>query len=623
MFAPATSRTVANAPRWLNPPGSIGEKYQPLGNFRCWEAKGRAREDFLRVYKDIKLILELNNDYLNRGERVPCHLMFSMYMIGRSEADALPTILFTSNNKRARRKAVKLIRKHIKQTDFPYIVLAESSHPPQGSQALQLLGSDPVYDLPPADAGQNTVYVSDPPSSLCGVPIFIGRPGTKSLSTARKATMGGVIPVGGECYGLTVAHAFTMGFEKLIESTEGKIDFAFDSDSDSDDGSFILDIGGYSPEPEVDRALVKFGDLATSEGERYLTRPDPDSQSFESYHGAPIKIGTVQRSSGNSLDWALVTMVDNRLKLRNEISVPGRAPIYADRIAAGTKPLDTEALAATGSRGAIKCCISGTPVFMKTPYNDKYQEVWVVRLLEGKISAGDCGSWVVNPDTGDIYGHIVAGHAESEIAYIIPACQWYDDIVRRFASDKAGGSSSMPIEDRVRKYQVGEGRDGPGTKGTMESGKNGLGKNVPEKPEPEKIECGKNGLGKNLPEKLELEKTDKVESGKNGLGKNLPEKPEPEKTDKVESGKNGLGKNLPEKPEPQKTESEENVPEKSEPEKTESRKNGVGKNVSEKTEPEKTESGENVSEKSEPEKTEPEKTELGKAEPKKAGQGKR
>ena len=45
---------------------------------------------------------------------------------------------------------------------------------------------------------------------------------------------------------------------------------------------------------------------------------------------------------------------------------------------------------------------------------------------------GDCGSWVVNAETGDIYGHIVAGDPISGLAYIIPAYKVFDDIEFRF-----------------------------------------------------------------------------------------------------------------------------------------------------------------------------------------------
>lgn len=48
-------------------------------------------------------------------------------------------------------------------------------------------------------------------------------------------------------------------------------------------------------------------------------------------------------------------------------------------------------------------------------------------MLTG-IERGDAGAWVVDPDSGDLYGHIIAGCPESGIAYIIPAYRIFNDI---------------------------------------------------------------------------------------------------------------------------------------------------------------------------------------------------
>jgi hypothetical protein len=54
------------------------------------------------------------------------------------------------------------------------------------------------------------------------------------------------------------------------------------------------------------------------------------------------------------------------------------------------------------------------------------------------IAHGDCGSWVVDTVTGDLYGQIVAGCPESGVAYIFPAKHIQRDIWR------VSGSCSLP-----------------------------------------------------------------------------------------------------------------------------------------------------------------------------------
>lgn len=52
-------------------------------------------------------------------------------------------------------------------------------------------------------------------------------------------------------------------------------------------------------------------------------------------------------------------------------------------------------------------------------------------MLTGRTVPGDCGAWIVNAITGDIYGHIVAGDPVSGMAYIVPAHKVFDDVERR------------------------------------------------------------------------------------------------------------------------------------------------------------------------------------------------
>jgi hypothetical protein len=47
----------------------------------------------------------------------------------------------------------------------------------------------------------------------------------------------------------------------------------------------------------------------------------------------------------------------------------------------------------------------------------------ISKLLRGAdvVGQGDSGSWVIDDETGDLYGHVVAGSPESSIAFVMPA----------------------------------------------------------------------------------------------------------------------------------------------------------------------------------------------------------
>jgi hypothetical protein len=53
------------------------------------------------------------------------------------------------------------------------------------------------------------------------------------------------------------------------------------------------------------------------------------------------------------------------------------------------------------------------------------------KLTEIPVVPGDCGSWVIDPITGDIYGIIIATAPEAQESYMIPAYQVYGSIKSR------------------------------------------------------------------------------------------------------------------------------------------------------------------------------------------------
>lgn len=52
-----------------------------------------------------------------------------------------------------------------------------------------------------------------------------------------------------------------------------------------------------------------------------------------------------------------------------------------------------------------------------------------------KVDRGDCGSWVIDGETGDLYGHVVAGSPESRVAFIMPALSVRNEIKEVFGRD--------------------------------------------------------------------------------------------------------------------------------------------------------------------------------------------
>ncbi|TKA49859.1 hypothetical protein B0A49_13135 [Cryomyces minteri] len=108
---------------------------------------------------------------------------------------------------------------------------------------------------------------------------------------------------------------------------------------------------------------------------------------------------------------------------------------------------DTKIITFTASGQYMTGTLSGTPSFTRLPNSKTYQEVYMVQL-NGPLAEGDCGSLVVNPETGGLYGHIVAGCEQTGTAYIMSAHNVFEDAEKRLGG-KVRLPGSTPTEEEI------------------------------------------------------------------------------------------------------------------------------------------------------------------------------
>jgi hypothetical protein len=192
---------------WPDPRQSIGESWCPLGKNRCWEPVGPAREIIGRTFGDIKELLESQHEYLNEGVCIPRAILFSLYMIGRTEDHAKPTIMFSCENKAPRQRAVKIVRASTILDEYPSVGLGDSSRPLILSRSPVPLGDqNPSEDV--QMSGDVLVYYFPPLIDAYGIPIAIGSTEDDRPHPRHKATIGGFICIEEELFGVTVGHIF-------------------------------------------------------------------------------------------------------------------------------------------------------------------------------------------------------------------------------------------------------------------------------------------------------------------------------------------------------------------------------------------------------------------------------
>ncbi|KAG9231594.1 putative cell wall integrity protein scw1 [Amylocarpus encephaloides] len=106
---------------------------------------------------------------------------------------------------------------------------------------------------------------------------------------------------------------------------------------------------------------------------------------------------------------------------------------------------DSAAVLSLGSTSTLSrgSRLSGISTWQKAPWSDTFQELWVVRSVNGNFFDGDCGSWVVDCETGHLCGIVVFGLPGTEIAYLINSLHRADS-AKTIKTEKGKSSLGQP-----------------------------------------------------------------------------------------------------------------------------------------------------------------------------------
>lgn len=211
----------------------------------------------------------------------------------------------------------------------------------------------------------------------CGIQVEI----VLGSDVIAKATIGGLITVGDEVYGLTVGHLF-------------------------------------SP--------VATGD-------------EQDRQSLSSETISTMKAWQEGRECGMEFDWALVKIpglqqhaVKSWMDVNLVRTVSGE---FRPVLITLEKPLPYThvVLATPGSTHCLRGVLVGPGAIVNIPGSPTPYATWVCRMeLPWLIQSGDSGSWLLDAENGMLIGVLVASCPELQEVYIIPAHEIFDDIKRHY-----------------------------------------------------------------------------------------------------------------------------------------------------------------------------------------------
>lgn len=397
---------------WLNPQLSTGRLICKIGRISCWEAKGPAKDAFNEIAPRIK-------NYLDRSvDPITSWVTWSIYMLGKAEKSASPTILFCCEVAAHRKEVRRIIVESGLLDGYRGMKTGHMPRAPGFDQLVPLASAGTS-----ASARQAEVPASSWNASHCsGMRISVGD---------SYATIGGVIQIRHKFYYTTAAHVFEsrgseMGTEDMTEDSDIEIEI-----DGFEGGEFEIDAeadGGPDVEMEGAPTLVRGRPQSVSCASRKLHHSLPPQPNLTL--GAPFLTSLDEPGLRPGLDFALLEVTHPAHRRASDIAVPrrgsngqgSRAPV-----ASIAKPKEARRVFCTTSRGVLGGTLSGTPVYSRSPQSTEFQET-LTATFESPLEVGDCGAWVVDAETGSLYGHIVAGSPAEGTSVIIPFYAIFEDI---------------------------------------------------------------------------------------------------------------------------------------------------------------------------------------------------
>jgi len=462
--------------RLENPRSSIGEQIEIFtnkkGTFTCWEAIGPVREDWDKLRPEIKGYIE------SIRESGPVFTL-EIFMIGRSEDTAAAKVLICSSDPISRKEYRKAVKGSKILDSYPGFGLGDSPCPPgAGSAFVGSLAQEDIASgsLKASSFDDDGVVEATWSDNAFGRRLYIRtRKGGR-----RPATAGPILHINGKVYQLTVGHAF-LEFENSdpFAATYASLDdcdFDGQSDSDEDDSgasAVVLDKGKSKEAHDPSQHDVHKSEANDAgEGMQGSDFPPQNSLSAVTDHMLlPSSAKDPERSIAvtnsiarkrkpkiprrlerlgklamisetgprQALDYALIELEG---KYRDGINEVPCGPNNTQRWLRVIKPGNigfadvVNIITMTASLGFVRGKLYATACYIRLPNQRVLQEVYKVRLNE-ELADGDCGSAVIDPLDGHLYGHIVAGVAGTGLAYIVPAMKVFKDIVESMGGDVA------------------------------------------------------------------------------------------------------------------------------------------------------------------------------------------
>ncbi|KAH8683965.1 hypothetical protein BGZ61DRAFT_534649 [Ilyonectria robusta] len=372
-----------------------------------------------------KLLLEHVSKSQKRGARLS-PMSTRLLMIGQSKEDAVAEIVVF-----CRREQYLSIKRFAKQEMITE--MCRPNIPGELSFNITVIPEAPRLRIMFVEGevrvvGDQILLPRWGEESLCGDRISLKGPSGQT----RNATFGGVVKVvmeNGEIYfyGMTAGHLL--------------YDLRDADDTDySDAGTDNEDIGDYGVDDDDELEI----DLGPFMAQSFTNAHPPNSPtgSHDWEFGKPLTIGRIMEPAtalsevAESYDWALFKLSIFYGSWVNQLPTDAMATITISNNAPG-KTGERPVYMIVGrivKKGSLSSSSSRILVGPSQVFVDAYT---ITIEDENGICDGDSGSWVVDSETFELYGHLVASDIFNS-GYVIPIAQVLDNIKEQLGASSVG-----------------------------------------------------------------------------------------------------------------------------------------------------------------------------------------
>lgn len=391
----------------------------------------------------VKDILQKNVENNSKLRNYTRDLSYEMRMCGVSCEDSKPSILVFCPIIILKRLKSILTKPHVKEQYH-----LDSATGPSASYVSRyriffwgeprepLWGRSAIVNID-VDGKPGSSSIAKPSGlTMCGTLVTAGEAGE------RHSTIGCVLRVGSQFYGLTSAHTF----EDLRPSSAAMQEDPDDEDSDAEDGEYDLDLetldkyNGQQLQLPLEQPNSKPGPIHYPSGTSKLPEV---LRTYETSNRLTIRSppagDDVWNSNHPDRDWALIHLTGRIHWRPNACFSPSQPqkPIFCSKVASHC-PSEKRNVYIVSSRSVSQHGTLHTIPSYIGGYGTRACEVWTVsvsdndrkpmsllhirataNILAEELKKGDSGSIVVDARTQEVYGHVVAVNPLRDL-YVVP-----------------------------------------------------------------------------------------------------------------------------------------------------------------------------------------------------------